>query len=96
MESGISEMQHLQCQDIEALVDDYVEGELAPGLALRVKEHLCSCQSCRELVDDVSAIVEVARMLDSRRVVPSDVSRRLRAHLESEVGYTPRLRLVKS
>lgn len=94
MEHQGGEMEQLQCRDIEALVDDFVEGCLAPEVEFRVKLHLRCCERCRELVDDVSAIIEVARVLDSQ-ALPSDVSRRLRAHLETEVGYLPRLRLVK-
>ena len=38
------------CEDFAALLDPYIDGELPPGEAARVREHLRSCDGCRAYV----------------------------------------------
>ncbi len=85
-----------ECTDIENLVDFYVDGELPPELAPKFQTHLMGCSACTELVDDVVAIVDVARTL-SNRSLPAGVKERLREHLKQEVDLRPppKLYLVK-
>ena len=48
--ASLMEKSVLDCRDIEALVDSYVDGELPTGLELRLKEHIESCDACRAAV----------------------------------------------
>ena len=66
--------------------------ELSP----KFQTHLLKCSACSELVDDVMAIVDVARTL-SNRSLPAGVKERLREHLKQEVDLRPppKLYLVK-
>ncbi len=88
---------HLACADVENLVDSYVDEDLPDALKAKLQAHVLKCSECRELVDDVVTIVEVARTLSSQ-AMPSEVRERLREHLKREVGYEeprPKLFLVK-
>lgn len=86
----------LECADVENLVDFYVDGDLPNELTPKFQGHLMKCKSCSELVDDVVAIVDVARTL-SNRALPPGVKERLREHLKEEVDLkaAPKLYLVK-
>lgn len=44
------------CKAFAALLDLYVDGELAPEEMLRVRDHLDKCPACRAYVDDALAI----------------------------------------
>ena len=44
------------CDEYAALLDDYVDGELTPAEADRVRDHLTVCPGCRAYVDDALAI----------------------------------------
>jgi anti-sigma factor RsiW len=84
------------CMDVENLVDFYVDGDLPSELQPKFQTHLMKCSSCKELVDDVVAIVDVARTL-SNKSLPEGVKDRLREHLKQEVDLKPppKLYLVK-
>jgi len=86
-------IESLECAHVEELVNAYVDGELPTALNSKFQAHLLKCPDCSEMIDDVVAIVEVARTLSSR-ALPSGISERLREHLAREVGFTPRPRLT--
>lgn len=44
------------CEEYGALLDLYVDGELEPREALRVRDHLEQCPTCQSYVDDAFAI----------------------------------------
>ena len=72
-------------QDVEDLLDCYLDGELASGLVSRFEGHLHRCESCQELVEDCQTVIRLARELD-REPIPADVSQRLRSALSEELG----------
>lgn len=90
------EISEFCCSDVEELVDFYVDEELPNSLRPKIQAHLLKCSTCRELVDDVVTIVEVARTL-SNQALPPGVRDRLREHLSKEVGLQqkPKLYIVK-
>ena len=38
----------MNCQELDALLDDWLDGALAPSEAARVEAHLAECDACRE------------------------------------------------
>jgi hypothetical protein len=51
-------MTHLE---LETLITDYLEGQLAAGHLTEVERHLSGCVQCRGLVEDVRGVMELCR-----------------------------------
>jgi hypothetical protein len=47
----------MRCNDLEALICDYVDGTLTAAERATVELHLASCASCRAMVEEASAAV---------------------------------------
>lgn len=90
------ELSKLSCEDVEVLIDCYVDGEMLPGLKERFDVHLAECDQCSCLVSDCKYIVSLARTLGDTPV-PPEVSSRLRQTLREQVGFLskPKLNVVK-
>ena len=95
------ERHRIGCREVEELIDEYIDGEMAQPLVSRVEQHLSSCEGCRGIVDHCRMVVDTAKTLASDPI-PAAVSSRLRAALRERVGYEsttsrpkPKLTLVK-
>ncbi len=91
---------HLSCDDVEELMDCYIDGEMVEVLKLRYEAHLAGCSACRGLIADCRHLVQTAKSL-ADSPIPPEVSQRLRNALAKQVGYKvtplrPRLTLIKS
>jgi hypothetical protein len=74
------EQEAMQCKDVELVLER--EGLLpVPEVA---RAHIAVCDSCRELVTDLTAIVSAAHTLPEEIQPPDRVWQALRAQLESE------------
>jgi len=76
--------------EIQALLDDFVDGHLEPGEARRVEEHLAACPACRDEVAGLRALIEDSRDLP-REIAPS---RDLWPGIASRLGGAAQPRLV--
>ncbi len=65
-------MTHLE---IENLASDYLEGLLAPDEHAEVDAHLTDCAACRELLDEVSHVLEMCRAAEDVEPRPWLVSK---------------------
>ena len=86
----------ISCSEVEALLDDYIDGEIDELTRARFEQHVQRCESCSSLVLDCRHIIAVAKSL-ADEPVPADVSHRLRKRLEEEMGCKlpgPHLHLV--
>ena len=89
------ESAHLNCEDIERLVDPYVDGELPQPLQIRVEDHVQECESCASTLEDCQRLLSLARTLDEAPL-PSQIRTRLRDRLREELqNFQPRLRVIK-
>jgi len=68
-----SELHRRGCQFCEALIDDYVDGELNGGRAAQIEEHLSQCAACRCLLDQTRRLVEAAAALPRSLPPPADL-----------------------
>lgn len=50
----------LSCQEVVALVTDYLDGALKPGLKRRFEMHLDACLACPEYVAQIQAVALLA------------------------------------
>ena len=46
----------MNCNDIRALLSDYIDGETTPEEHRTVEEHLAHCQDCRRVLSEYRAI----------------------------------------
>lgn len=65
----------MKCADLEALLCDYVDGTLAPAERAAVELHLSACPSCRELVEDAAAAVQLIEKAAGVEPPPALVNR---------------------
>ena len=71
----------MTCDRCRSLIDDYVDGAIAPEDRQAVDSHLAECAGCRALAVDFSAIRRAARSLE-RHAPPPHVWTKLAASLE--------------
>jgi hypothetical protein len=65
-------MTHLE---IENLASDYLEGLLEPSQRVAVEAHLNECAACRELLSDVSHVLEICRVAEDVEPKPWLISK---------------------
>jgi anti-sigma factor RsiW len=80
----------MSCQEIEALLDEYVDEELSPDERLRVERHLADCSACRKATDEIRSLVDAAsklpRGISPGRDLYPDIRNRIERH---EVAASP-------
>jgi len=60
----------LTCQEIAALLSDYLEGQLSLWQRMRFQLHLGMCASCRAYLHQLQATIGAARRLEPADVPP--------------------------
>ena len=75
--------QHLEsCQDVLALLSDYVDFELPLADCGEVEEHLAGCAACLEFVESLPNTIALCRAY-APDALPTPLSDRARIALES-------------
>jgi predicted anti-sigma-YlaC factor YlaD len=59
----------MRCSSCEPLLDEYVEGLIAPAARARIDAHLAECLDCRELLEELRVID--ALLLQPRAIEPA-------------------------
>ena len=57
------------CQDLEHLLDDFVDGETTPDERRQVDQHLAECSECRGVVGETRALLAATATL-GREIPP--------------------------
>jgi len=73
----------MTCDRCQALVDDFVDGTIAPDERTSVEAHLAACDACRAMAADFGALRRAARDLEPH-VPPARVWTKLAASVEAE------------
>jgi anti-sigma factor RsiW len=68
---------NLSCEEVEELLDCYIDSEMILPLKVRFEAHLSQCEHCAELVSDCKDIVNVAKTLNDDPL-PEDICLSLR------------------
>jgi len=76
------------CERYAALIQDLVDGELAPAARAELEQHVAACPSCRTLLDDLREIARVAGELPLHTPRPQ-VWARIASRLEQEQAARP-------
>ncbi len=61
--------------EVEHLVSDYLEGQLAADQRVAVEQHLAACLACRELVESVQSTIALCRAAEELEPAPRLLSK---------------------
>jgi len=74
----------MTCHDIEARLDDYVDGALSSETRAAIESHLEGCARCRRSLDGLRSLLRDAATLPREEQPPRDLWPAVRTALESE------------
>ena len=72
-------MEH--CQEVLALLSDYLDFELPPEACHEIEHHLAECSPCEEFAESLRKTVALCRTFEPR-TMPGPLSSEARAQLE--------------
>jgi anti-sigma factor RsiW len=49
----------MKCDDLLVLLNDYVEGSIAPGLCEEFERHMAGCNPCQVVVDNIRNTITI-------------------------------------
>jgi hypothetical protein len=80
----------MKCTDCQLALNDYVDGEAAPGLVTEIEAHLAGCPACRAQLDSLRTLLARAEKLPHELRPENDLWPGIEARLESaEVRAVP-------
>ena len=85
----ILEKHQISCEDFDALLGDYVEGELSESIQAKLDEHLEHCPECQDGLELYQQVIDIAGMIgraEQDEVMPTGVKRRLHEKLNQSLG----------
>ena len=71
----------MKCDDVRDLLDEYVDGELAPADRASVEEHLAGCEACRTECEELRKTAELVRSMP-RAAAPEGLVAEVRRQIE--------------
>jgi anti-sigma factor RsiW len=83
---GEREVAGLRCSQVLESLSAYLDGELAPEAAARVRAHVAGCDACARFGAGVRAVVAALRETPGDEL-PRGVVGRLRAFLDASAGH---------
>ncbi len=60
----------LNCQEVVALVTEYLEAALFPATQARMEEHLADCQGCQTYLQQIQQTIAMLRALAEEPMFP--------------------------
>lgn len=82
----------MNCKDLEALLDPYLDGELDAAQRGGVEQHLEGCAACRRRLEDLRALHEALQSADLRFQASDTLKQRLRGELAKAAAREARPR----
>jgi len=82
----------LNCKELEALLDPYLDGELDTAQQSSVEQHLEGCADCRHRLEDLRALHKALQSKDLRFQASDTLKQRLQGELEKAAAREARPR----
>jgi len=60
----------MKCEEILAALNDYVDGDLDPGLCDALEEHLADCNPCQIVVDNIRKTITLYKQGEPLELPP--------------------------
>jgi len=51
----------MNCEQLLAVLNDYVDGDIAPGVCAELERHLAGCNPCQVVVDNIRQTITLYR-----------------------------------
>lgn len=75
----------MKCQQLFALLSEFIDGQLPEDICRQMEAHLADCQPCHVFLRTLQATVETCRRLPSSPL-PEETRRELRELLRAELA----------
>lgn len=70
----------MKCEELLAVLNEYVDGTVDPGLCEEFEKHMAGCDPCKVVVDNIRKTITLYRG-EQPCTLPEDFHRRLHAAL---------------
>lgn len=86
-------MKHINCEETELLVDDYLEGMISTDNRQKMEEHLKGCTACKKYLEETVLLIEKAVLLgrdekNGSRLLSKEKQQRLWNSIEAKINST--------
>ncbi len=71
----------MKCEELLRAMNEYVDGQLDPGICAEFEQHLAGCNPCQVVVDNIRKTITLYR-LDRPHEIPRQLHDRLRQALQ--------------
>ncbi|MBI3890020.1 MAG: zf-HC2 domain-containing protein [Candidatus Wallbacteria bacterium] len=61
----------MKCEELLAILNEYVDGEIDPGVCEEYREHLDNCDPCQVVVDNIRKTIELCRACEPFELRPA-------------------------
>jgi len=78
----------MKCQEILKVLNEYVDGQLDPGVCEELQKHLQGCDPCRIVVDNIRKTISLYKD-DQVYELPADFKARLHEALKDKWRNRP-------
>ncbi len=72
----------MKCEQLLALLNDYIDGDIQPGICAELEQHLASCNPCHVVVDTIKKTITLYKA-GQEYELPAQFRERLHAELRA-------------
>lgn len=89
---------NLNCNQVEALINFYIEGKLAPSLKSEMDEHISKCSKCRQKIEQLKNVLsqyESKNYKTQNENLSHEFISKLSAYIDNELDTTDNVKIKK-
>ena len=89
---------NLNCNQVEALINFYIEGKLAPSLKSEIDEHILKCSKCRQKIEQLKNVLsqyESNNYKTQNENLSHEFINKLSAYIDNELDTTDNVKIKK-
>jgi anti-sigma factor RsiW len=74
----------MKCEELLKALNDYVDGDLDPGICEEFEHHLAGCNPCQVVVDNIRKTIKLYRQSGEQVQIPPELCQKLRQCLREK------------
>ncbi len=74
----------MKCEELLKVLNDYVDGDLDPGVCEEFEQHLAGCNPCQVVVDNIRKTIRLYKRSGEQVEIPPELCQRLRQCLREK------------